>query len=470
REDAETQRKEAEEAAERAKDSKRRMEEACEKARKAKEEAERQRGAANDAQQTAVSAGADVKAAEAKVSDEKAEADAGQGKADDCQDCLAKVRRALARIKDLKDRYEKLKGGSAMSGPKGRHSQLDARSVWDEYWESFKTLRDHSKALSEIKGFTDADLPDEFNGIFDWGGPVGTAVGYGAEDLVSAPVPTDSIKAVGGLYTILQAKLDPDMKEGATTLHSHLESKEADEAARAFKRFPRALSNGVKGFEKLYRFRDLDLEIDEALEEWQDCLDDLPEAPEVPEVDFDNLCYQQCLDKLKELEEAERKMRALVDRAEDCEPSGLDGKLREASKLKGQLDRMGDAMDRTSRGLANYRKAMKAGSGCYISTAAFGSPLAPELDTLRGFRDRVLLTRPSGRLLVDHYYRTAPTIADRLEALPEEREAVREIVDLAVRLVQAREGRGPVTASILSMATVGVYVFGSLQAWFLTRR
>ncbi len=469
-EDAETEQKEAEELAERAEPAKKRMDEACEKARKAKEEAKRRQGAAEEAHKVTLAAGADVSAAANKMKAEEAEADAVEERAEDCQDCLAKVRRKLAEIERLKRRYEDLKGGSELKGPKKGHSSLDARAAWDEYWDSFRTLRDHSKALSEIKGFTDADLPDEFNGIFDWGGPVGTAVGYGAEDLVSAPVPTDSIKAVGGLYTILQAKLDPDMKEGATALHSHLESKEADEAARAFKRFPRALSNGVKGFERLYRLRDLDLEIGEALEEWEDCLGRLPQAPETPEVDFDKLCYKQCLDKLKELEEAERRMRELVDRAEGCEPSGLDGKLREAKKLKGQLDRMGDAMDRTSRGLANYRKAMKASSGCYISTAAYGSPLAPELDTLRGFRDRVLLPTGPGRLLVDHYRRTAPAIAERLEDSERGRETVRGTVGLAVRIVRAREGRGPFSGTLLSLSTLVVYVIGSLQAWLLTRR
>lgn len=470
RDKAKMERREAEEIAEKAKDSKRRREEACEKARHARERSEEKKGYAKGAQDKVVKLEADAQAAKEAAASEKGEADAGQSMATDCDDCLEKVRRTLARINDLRARYGDLKEGSALKGPKGRHSKLNGNGVWDEYWESFKRLRDNAKALSDIKGFTDADLPTEFNGIFDWGGPVGTAVGYGAEDLVSAPVPTDSIKAVGGLYTVFQARLDPEMSDGRTTLWEHLEPKEAIAAERAFKRFPKAMSNGVKGFEKLYRFRDLDVEIGEGLEKWKDCLDNLPGAPHPPEVDFDKLCYKQCLDKLKELEEAERKMKELVRRAEDCEPIGLDGKLKEANKLKGQLGRMGDAMDRTSKGLEDYRMAMKASSGCYISTAAYASPMAPELDTLRGFRDRVLLPTPSGKLLVDHYYRTAPDIADRLETRTGDRETVRSTIGLAARLVHARQDRGPVTGALLSIATVGVYIIGSLQAWLLTRR
>jgi len=50
-------------------------------------------------------------------------------------------------------------------------------------------------------------------------------------------------------------------------------------------------------------------------------------------------------------------------------------------------------------------------SGCFIATAAFGSPVDPHVMSLRRFRDTRLLTNLPGRLFVSFYYRVSPPIA-----------------------------------------------------------
>lgn len=51
------------------------------------------------------------------------------------------------------------------------------------------------------------------------------------------------------------------------------------------------------------------------------------------------------------------------------------------------------------------------GGGCFIATAAFGTPLAKEINILRQFRDRILLRYKAGRSFVFWYYRHSPSVA-----------------------------------------------------------
>jgi hypothetical protein len=64
------------------------------------------------------------------------------------------------------------------------------------------------------------------------------------------------------------------------------------------------------------------------------------------------------------------------------------------------------------------------GGGCFIATAAYGTPLAGELDILRDFRDEYLLTNPAGEALVEIYYSVSPPIADFIA----ERDGLRAVV------------------------------------------
>lgn len=52
-----------------------------------------------------------------------------------------------------------------------------------------------------------------------------------------------------------------------------------------------------------------------------------------------------------------------------------------------------------------------AEGGCFVATAAFGSPMAAAVESLRQFRDRILLTTHLGRNFVATYYRVGPRFA-----------------------------------------------------------
>ena len=53
-----------------------------------------------------------------------------------------------------------------------------------------------------------------------------------------------------------------------------------------------------------------------------------------------------------------------------------------------------------------------AGGSCFIATAAFGSPMAPQVQLLRDLRARHLLTNAPGRLATAAYYRISPPLAE----------------------------------------------------------
>ena len=74
---------------------------------------------------------------------------------------------------------------------------------------------------------------------------------------------------------------------------------------------------------------------------------------------------------------------------------------------------------------------------CFVATVAFGEG-APELDTLRAFRDEVLQRHGAGRAFIRWYYREGPALAEVVKARPILRSAVRSGLRVVERALKKR--------------------------------
>ena len=116
--------------------------------------------------------------------------------------------------------------------------------------------------------------------------------------------------------------------------------------------------------------------------------------------------------------------------------------------------------------------------GCLIATAAFGSELAPQIQTLRELRDGTVLPTRSGAAFMSGfntvYYSFSPAVADLEREYPAFREAVRILITPMVSSLSILEAaeRGSETdvivyGSVVIALNIGLYVAAPAAALFV---
>ncbi|MFP3880556.1 MAG: CFI-box-CTERM domain-containing protein [Dehalococcoidia bacterium] len=116
----------------------------------------------------------------------------------------------------------------------------------------------------------------------------------------------------------------------------------------------------------------------------------------------------------------------------------------------------------------SIRANFSGGARCFIATAAYGTPMAEEIQVLRQFRDRYLLTNPMGKAFVDLYYSTSPPIAEFIDEHPDLKPIVRiglvPIVAVSTLVISSTLAEKITIAGLLALVLVAGIV------WVIRRR
>jgi uncharacterized repeat protein (TIGR02543 family) len=96
------------------------------------------------------------------------------------------------------------------------------------------------------------------------------------------------------------------------------------------------------------------------------------------------------------------------------------------------------------------------GGPCFIATAAYGTPMAAQIDTLRTFRDAYLLDSTVGTAFVDTYYRISPAVAEVVAKSPVLAAGVRIILIPMIFLAKIVMAKPLLTLTMLALAIIAL--------------
>jgi len=108
-----------------------------------------------------------------------------------------------------------------------------------------------------------------------------------------------------------------------------------------------------------------------------------------------------------------------------------------------------------------------SGQGCFIATAAYGSSMAPEVDTFRAFRGKFLMKSKMGNWLAHKYYLYSPPLAEFISHSEVLKLVSRLILWPLLLFVHLSLKFGLLMGSLISILSL-IFVITSL--WYLVQR
>lgn len=93
-------------------------------------------------------------------------------------------------------------------------------------------------------------------------------------------------------------------------------------------------------------------------------------------------------------------------------------------------------LDPTDINIQHNLKTLKDPNGCFIATAAYGTPLAYEINELRYWRDTKLSSTSYGKVFIKNYYKFSPPIANYISQKEHLKKGVRIILKPLIKYVK----------------------------------
>lgn len=82
------------------------------------------------------------------------------------------------------------------------------------------------------------------------------------------------------------------------------------------------------------------------------------------------------------------------------------------------------------------RSSNSSSGDCFVATAAFGTPLAKEIQVLRWYRDNKLRKSVTGRKFISFYYKYGPHVARSIRKYPLFKRMIRGLIKCSIPLIR----------------------------------